>query len=159
MKRNARHEITFTRCTGQDADFRALVDALDEELNERYGAQMAFFGQYNHSHDVASALVAWVDGERAGCGCLKPYSDQTVEMKRVFVPKSFRGQGVARAVMAELETWARELGFTVAILETGILQPEAIRLYEAAGYERIPNYPPYENVAESVSYQKKLSEA
>ena len=80
-------------------------------------------------------------------------------MKRVFVPKSFRGQGVARAVMAELETWARELGFTVAILETGILQPEAIRLYEAAGYERIPNYPPYENVAESVSYQKKLSEA
>ena len=63
MKRNARHEITFTRCTGQDADFRALVDALDEELNERYGAQMAFFGQYNHSHDVASALVAWVDGD------------------------------------------------------------------------------------------------
>ena len=54
---------------------------------------------------------------------------------------------------------SRKLGFTVAILETGILQPEAIRLYEAAGYERIPNYPPYENVAESVSYQKKLSEA
>ena len=148
--------LSITRCTGKDEPFRALIDALDEELNERYGAQMDFFGQYNHSSDVSTALVAWIDGERAGCGCFKPYSDNTVEMKRIFVPKRFRGRGVARAVMAELEAWARELGYAVAILETGILQPEAIRLYEAAGYERIPNYPPYENVAESVSCRKML---
>lgn len=148
--------LSITRCTGQDEPFRALITALDEELNERYGAQMEFFGQYNHSSDVTTALVAWIDGERAGCGCFKPYSDNTVEMKRIFVPKRFRGRGIARAVMAELEAWARELGYAVAILETGILQPEAIRLYEAAGYERIPNYPPYENVAESVSYRKML---
>ena len=69
---------TLKRCTGADADFRAMVAALDEELNERYGAQMEFFGQYNHSHDIAEALVAWVDGERAGCGCLKPYAERTV---------------------------------------------------------------------------------
>ncbi len=148
--------LSITRCTGKDETFRALIDALDEELQERYGAQMEFFGQYNHSSDVTTALVVWIDGERAGCGCFKPYSDNTVEMKRIFVPKRFRGRGVARAVMAELEAWARELGYAVAILETGILQPEAIRLYEAAGYERIPNYPPYENVVESVSYRKML---
>ena len=148
--------LSITRCTGKDEPFRTLIDALDEELNERYGAQMEFFGQYNHSSDVSTALVAWIDGESAGCGCFKPYSDNTVEMKRIFVPKRFRGRGVARAVMAELEAWARELGYAVAILETGILQPEAIRLYEAAGHERIPNYPPYENVAESVSYRKML---
>ena len=148
--------LSITRCTGIDEPFRALIDAMDEELNERYGAQMDFFGQYNHSSDVSTALVAWIDGERAGCGCFKPYCENTVEMKRIFVPKRFRGRGIARAVMAELEAWARELGYAVAILETGILQPEAIRLYEAAGYERIPNYPPYENVAESVSYRKML---
>jgi putative acetyltransferase len=148
--------LSITRCTGKDETFRALIDALDEELQERYGAQMEFFGQYNHSSDVTTALVVWIDGERAGCGCFKPYSDNTVEMKRIFVPKRYRGRGVARAVMAELEAWARELGYAVAILETGILQPEAIRLYEAAGYERIPNYPPYENVVESVSYRKML---
>lgn len=148
--------LSITRCTGKDETFRALIDALDEELQERYGAQMEFFGQYNHSSDVTTALVVWIDGERAGCGCFKPYSDNTVEMKRIFVPKRFRGRGVTRAVMAELEAWARELGYAVAILETGILQPEAIRLYEAAGYERIPNYPPYENVVESVSYRKML---
>jgi len=156
MKQSTKQTITFTRCTGLDSDFRALVESLDEELNERYGAQMEFFGQYNHSHDISEALVAWADGERAGCGCLKPYAEHTVEMKRVFVPKRFRGQGVAHAIMEELEAWARELGYTSAILETGILQPEAIRLYEAAGYERIPNYPPYENVADSISFRKML---
>jgi len=148
--------LTITRCTGKDEAFRALITELDAELDERYGAQMEFFGQYNHSSDVATALVAMLDGDRAGCGCFKPYSDNTVEIKRIFVPRRFRGKGVARAVMAELERWARELGYEFAILETGILQPEAIRLYEAAGYERIPNYPPYEDVSESVSFRKAL---
>jgi len=148
--------MTITRCTGNDDVFRALVTELDAELDERYGAQMEFFGQYNHSSDIETALIASLDGERAGCGCFKPYSDNTVEIKRIFVPKRFRGMGVARAVMAELESWARELGYEFAILETGVLQPEAIRLYEAAGYERIPNYPPYENVTESVSFRKVL---
>lgn len=148
--------LTITRCTGKDEAFRALIAELDAELDERYGAQMEFFGQYNHSSDVATALVAMLDGDRAGCGCFKPYSDNTVEIKRIFMPRRFRGKGVARAVMAELERWARELGYEFAILETGILQPEAIRLYERAGYERIPNYPPYEDVSESVSFRKAL---
>lgn len=146
----------ITRCTGDDADFRALITALDEELGERYGAQMEFFGQYNHSSDVETALVAWIDGERAGCGCFKPFSTDTVEMKRIFVPAQFRGRRVARAIMSELEAWARELGYRFAVLETGVLQPEAIRLYEAAGYERIPNYPPYVGVEESICYRKTL---
>ena len=59
-------------------------------------------------------------------------------------------------LMRSLEDWARELGYRTAVLETGVLQPEAIRLYEAAGYRRIPNYPPYEDVAESVCYRKSL---
>ena len=148
--------LAITHCTGQDADFRALVTELDKELVERYGAQMEFFGQYNHSAEIQNAVVAFLDGEPAGCGCFKQFSDDTVEMKRMFVKKAFRGKQIARAVIAELEAWAKELGYAFAVLETGILQPEAIRLYEAAGYHRIPNYPPYVGVEESISYQKEL---
>ena len=148
--------LAITHCTGQDADFRALVTELDKELVERYGAQMEFFGQYNHSIDVQNAVVAYLDGVPAGCGCFKQFSDDTVEMKRMFVPKAFRGKRIARAVIAELEAWAKEQGNAFAVLETGILQPDAIRLYENAGYHRIPNYPPYVGVKESISYQKTL---
>ena len=148
--------LRITRCSGKDETFRALTDALDEELLERYGALMTFFGPLNHSDDVENAVVILRDGTPAGCGCFKPVSEDTVEMKRIFVQKLFRGQRLARAVLTELEAWARELGYAVAILETGILQPEAIRLYEAAGYDRIPNYPPYVGVKESICFQKAL---
>jgi putative acetyltransferase len=148
--------LTITRCSGRDPVFRALITALDEELNERYGALMAFFGQHNHSDDVEQAVVVSLDGTPAGCGCFKPFSQDSVEMKRIFVQKALRGQKLARAVLMELESWALELGYAYAVLETGILQPEAIRLYEAAGYDRIPNYPPYVGVEESVCYRKAL---
>ena len=147
---------TLKRCTGADDDFRAMVASLDEELNSRYGAQMEFFGPHNHSSDVQQALVIYVDGQPVGCGCFKPFSADSVEMKRIFVLPAFRGRRLARALMAELEAWAHEVGYAFAVLETGILQPDAIRLYEAAGYVRIPNYPPYEGVKESICFRKRL---
>ena len=148
--------LTLIRCTGADPNFVSLTQALDRELGERYGEQMDFYGAFNHSSDVEHALYAALDGVPVGCGCFKPFSEGTVEMKRVFVQSDQRGKGVARELMRALEAWARELGYRTAVLETGVLQPDAIRLYEAAGYERIPNYPPYENVKESVSFQKVL---
>ncbi len=148
--------LTLHRTNGADPAFRALIRALDQDLISRYGAQMDFFGQYNHSADVETALVVRFNGEPAGSGCFKPFSKDAVEIKRMFVPPEYRGKRIARAVLAELEGWAREQGYRFAVVETGILQPEAIRLYEAAGYERIPNYPPYENVKESVCFRKPL---
>lgn len=148
--------LSFTRCNGADPTFSALTRALDRDLGERYGKQMDFFGVYNHSDDIEHALYAALDGEPVGCGCFKPFSADTVEIKRVFVRFDQRGKGVARALMRALEDWARELVYRAAVLETGVLQPEAIRLYEAAGYERISNYPPYEDVAESVCFRKSL---
>jgi len=148
--------LTLIRCNGADPTFTALTQALDRDLRKLYGEQMDFYGAFNLSNDIAHALYAAQDGEPVGCGCFKPFSDDTVEMKRVFVQSSQRGKGIARELMRALEAWARELGYRVAVLETGVLQPEAIRLYEAAGYERIPNYPPYEGVAESVCYRKAL---
>ena len=148
--------LTLIRCNGADPTFSALTRALDRDLGERYGAQMDFYGAFNLSGDVEHALYAALDGEPVGCGCFKPFSDDTVEMKRVFVHSVQRGKGVAREMMRALEAWARELGYRAAVLETGILQPDAIRLYESAGYERIPNFPPYEGVAESICYRKAL---
>jgi putative acetyltransferase len=93
-------------------------------------------------------LGAWLDGTLAGCGAVKRMRDADGpygEIKRVFVPPDYRGRGIARALMARLEADLREHGITVALLETGISQPEALGLYRALGYaERGPfgDYPP-----------------
>ena len=40
-------------------------------------------------------------------------------------------------MLAHLETTARTAGADVIILETGTAQPEAMALYESAGYQRV----------------------
>lgn len=72
----------------------------------------------------------------------------------MFVKPECRGQGIAQAVLAELESWAGELGFKECVLETGKKQPEAIRLYQKSGYELIPNYGQYAGIENSVCMKK-----
>jgi ribosomal protein S18 acetylase RimI-like enzyme len=77
-----------------------------------------------------------------------------MEIKRMYVPPQFRGNGYASLVLEELETWAKELGYKKCILETGLKQPEAIRLYEKNNFQKIPNYGQYADVENSVCFEK-----
>lgn len=126
------------RTDSSNPDFRALVVLLDQDLRIRDGEEHSFYATYNTLDKIGHVVVAYLDNRAVGCGAIKPYSDKIIEIKRMFVLPVFRGQGIAGAVLAELERWAADLGFAEAILETGKKQPEAIRLYEKSGYSLIP---------------------
>jgi GNAT superfamily N-acetyltransferase len=100
--------------------------------------------------------VAYQDNVPAGCGAFKIFSENTVEIKRMFVDPQFRGMGIAQLILNELESWAVELGFATTVLETGQKQPEAIQLYHKAGYANIPNYGQYAGIENSICMQKLL---
>ena len=108
----------------------------------------------------AAFLVARLGGRPVGCGALRPLDEvgtqSTAEIKRMYVTPDVRGRGIAGAVLYRLETIARELGYTRVILETGNRQTAAIRLYERAGYARIPCYGRYVNDPRSVCFGKSL---
>jgi N-acetylglutamate synthase-like GNAT family acetyltransferase len=98
-----------------------------------------------HSFDPreASALpgvfvVARVDGKAVGCGAVRPLDGPVGEVKRVFVRPEFRLKGIAARIMTLLEKKSLQNGFKTLRLETGTKQPEAIALYEALGYRKIP---------------------
>ena len=149
--------ISVVRTNNQNQDFIDLVKDLDIELAKRDGEDAPFFQQYNINAGLNQAVVAYKDNLAMGSGAFKKYSNDTCEIKRMFVPEYARGKGIAGIVLKELEQWALELGYKFAILETGIKMPEAIRLYEKSGYERIPNYDQYAGVDLSVCYKKDLS--
>jgi GNAT superfamily N-acetyltransferase len=65
---------------------------------------------------------------------------RSAEIKRMFVVPQARRRGHARTVLDHLETTARATGAEAMVLETGTMQPEAIALYEAAGYRRIDDF-------------------
>ena len=85
-------------------------------------------------------LIAYMDDQAAGCVALRDLGDGACEMKRMFVPLRFQGQGVGRALAERLFEEARAAGYRRMRLDTGIRQSDAIRLYEAAGFHRIPPY-------------------
>ena len=79
-----------------------------------------------------------------------------LEVKKVFVDPSRRGQGISRVLMAALEPIARDLGATRLVLQTGNLQTAAIALYEAIGYEPMPAFGGYEIFPPTLCYAKTL---
>jgi len=101
-------------------------------------------------------VVAYENKKAIGCGAFKFHKNKTVEIKRMFVSPLGRRKGIASKVLNELELWAKELGYTKCILETGKQQPEAIELYKKSGYAITPNFGFYENVENSVCFEKKL---
>ena len=148
--------LRLIRTNSTQADFQSLVQLLDAELHVRDGADHAFYAQFNKIDSIQHVLVAYVNDQAVGCGAFKPFNENTVEIKRMFVRPEFRGQRIAEQVLTALETWAGELGMTSCVLETGYKQPEAIRLYERSGYERIPNYGQYIGVENSVCMSKSI---
>jgi GNAT superfamily N-acetyltransferase len=74
----------------------------------------------------------------------------------MYVSPPARGAGVGRVVLAALEAEARALGLDRLVLETGIRQPEAIALYERAGFSRVGRFGDYEEHALSVFMGKDL---
>ncbi|MGB5107091.1 MAG: GNAT family N-acetyltransferase [Candidatus Zixiibacteriota bacterium] len=148
--------VSIKRTYSSDTDFQKLVSLLDQDLRIRDGAEHEFYAAYNKIDKIARALVAYKAGLAVGCGAIRKYSGETVEIKRMYVLPEVRRQGIAGAVLKELEDWSRELGFVEATLETGKKQPEAIRLYEKSGYSVIPNYGQYANVENSVCMKKVI---
>lgn len=149
----------LVRTSSEHADFQALVARLDAELAERDGPDHAFYHQYNGIEALDRAVVFFADGCAVGCGALKAFGEDALEIKRMYTLPGFRGRGVAGRILGELERWAWADGFDRCVLETGKRQPEAIALYEKYKYRRIPNFGPYQGVDNSVCFEKRSSDA
>jgi GNAT superfamily N-acetyltransferase len=150
------HELTIQPRDACSPEAVLLIARLDEELDRRYGALQEGQNAANVLDTANTFLVAYLDGRPVGCGAFRPMGGGAAEVKRMYVEPECRGRGIARRVLAELEERARRAGHALARLETGIRQPEAIRLYESAGYRRIPNYGIYADNPDSVCFEKSL---
>ena len=148
--------LKMIRDDSDNKDFQGLVQLLDKDLFDRYGNLQEFFDQFNGLDRIKGVVVAYINDDPVGCGAMKKYSNDCMEIKRMFVKKQYRGRGIAKQVLAELESWAAEQNFTTCILETGTEQPEAIALYQNVGYTITGNYGPYIGIDLSVCMQKKL---
>ncbi|MFF2087083.1 GNAT family N-acetyltransferase [Nocardia sp. NPDC058176] len=104
---------------------------------------------------VHRTFVAYGDSEPAGHAALR-WNDGELELKRMFVRPAYRGSGTATALLRAAEDAVRAAGLPRMILQTGHLQPDAVRFYERSGYHRIPLFAPYHVLPKSNCFARNL---
>ncbi len=130
------------------------VDEFPPEINHIVDPQAL-------THPSVTFVVAWSAGDALGCGAMRRMTDEEGtygEIKRMFVKPEVRGHSIAEKVLNHLDAVARSEGITRLLLESGVRQPEAIRLYERCGYSVRGSFGGYAEGFVSVFMEKSLME-
>ena len=134
-----------------------LISALDRDLGARYpGLPIHGIDASNFRDAGGVFLIGSISDAAVACGALRPMESGVVEVKRMYVRDGHRGRGFGRAILAALEEIAARRGYRTIRLETGGCQPEAIALYESAGYQPIPCYGAHAGDPHSRCFEKQL---
>src|SRR5215467_3009805 len=140
------------------ADAIGLIAELEAVLGPLYPSES------RHGYSVEKLLAQGVaffllraDGVPAGCGGVQLMDAEYGEIKRMYVRQQFRGSGFAKLILRHLADYTRSHKIRLLRLETGIYQQEAIGLYEADGFYRVPPFGPYTDDPLSLYYEKRLT--
>lgn len=82
------------RTDSAHTDFMTLVALLDKELAERDEDKNAFYAQFNGISILSHCVVYYKDQIPVACGALKPFDDNSMEIKRMYVAMDFKGKGI-----------------------------------------------------------------
>ena len=123
------------------AAMRAYFDELDERFPGGFDPGDALGdGAAPMSAPHGGFLVAIVDDEVAACGGVQRHDRRTGEIKRMWVAPAWRGTGMGRRMLAELEAHAAHLGYRRVVLDTNGTLDEALALYRSSDYQPIARY-------------------
>jgi putative acetyltransferase len=147
--------------TPDQPEVRSMLGRLDAYCAALYPAES------NHLMDIASLLqgdvlflvARDVDGGAVGCAALvnrRGDDENYGEVKRMFVDENKRGLGAGRKLLEHIGMFAAMSGLRTLRLETGIHQPEAIALYERAGFVRCEPFGEYKPDPLSIFMEKRL---
>jgi len=137
-------DISIAEEDPRAGDVAALIGELDQYLSDLYPAESNhLMGLESLAADNVVFLVARQDGKAVGCVALVREAPDWAELKRIYVPPAARGAGVGQAMLAAVESAGRDMGLQWIRIETGTRQPEALSLFERAGYARRDRFGAY----------------
>jgi len=139
-----------------------MVDEVQAEYVELYGApDAAVVDPAEFMPPQGLFLVGLLDGVPVAMGGWRRIAmaddASAAEIKRMYVVRAARRQGLSRVLLAELERTAAAAGLTRLVLNTGPEQPAAIALYESVGYRPVPGFGHYACHPGALFYGKALS--
>jgi putative acetyltransferase len=134
-----------------------LIHQLDEYQESMYPSESNHLDSLDElSKPNVEFLAAYADSEICGSAAVKVLSDYG-EIKRLYVPEKYRGKGIAKELVEELENCLVKRPIFTARLETGIHQHEAIDLYKKLGYSETAQFGDYTKDPLSVFMEKNIT--
>lgn len=140
-------DLVIERVAITHPDAVLLVEAVQEEYVARYGGRdESPIDPTDFEDPHGQFFVGYLDGEPVATGAWRRSTVEalgtsvTAEIKRMYVVPAAQRRGHARRMLGHLEATAAAAGIEGLVLETGVVQPEAIALYLSSGYEPIPGF-------------------
>ena len=146
------NHIKLLEVSYKNSDFVSLCSELDDYLDIAIGekCQREKYKKYNDLDTMDYVIVAYDQNCPVGCAALRRYSSTEIEVKRVFVKKTFRARHIGGGLLKQLILHAKDSGYSKIILETGAFLDVSIHLYGSFGFEKTENYGAYKNMQESL---------
>ena len=141
------------------------LSTADRENVDRYFDKVEFENELaalpgKYSRPAGSLLIAYHDGHPAGCVAMRPLAEGFCEMKRLYVPPVYHGQGIGRMLADRIIADASSAGYKAMRLDTSRNQLAAIGLYQRLGFRRIASYYPIPDAFKDwlIFFEKDLKE-
>ena len=93
-------------------------------------------GPYTPAHG-GRLLLATYEGEAAGCVGLKKLDASGAEVKRLYVPPQYRGNGIGKMLVEAALQQAKELGYKRIVADTDLNMRIAMLIFDEHGFRQV----------------------
>lgn len=156
-------KFTYIYTDEKNQDFINLSKELWDEYYENVGDIVDKYQEVNNLEGEHFVILIFDENNRdnkynnpIACGSFKEFSNDVVEIKRVFIKKSYRNKGLATFIMEKLEKKAKKQDYDFSILVTGANNLPSQSLYKKLGYNLIKGFGIYKRNLDSFCFKKEL---
>lgn len=119
-------------------------DGIDADLNN-YASELAQLGGRGLVIGNAAGVIALVSGA--------PVNSERYQLKKLYVHEEQRGSGLAKELVADVETWATQHGSKTLELWSDTRFKRAHRFYEREGFVRQADTRALNDLSNSIEYK------
>lgn len=118
-----------------DAAILNLFSVHDDFMQDFLGKDKACYTRYSPAESIEKVWLAFEDNMPIGCVAYRTKSDDTGEVKRLFIKSKYRGNGISKVLLSEVKSYAKAQGCVKLFLDTRITLEPAVSLYRSFGFE------------------------